>query len=87
MRTLRDLRHMGSVLWVTFQLPDSHFTGGGVSAGAPFAGVEEEVEGWRSVRGVWEARGGVPCTVAMVRVTTERMRSRLGWTVSERARA
>lgn len=47
-RTLRDFFHMGSVLCVTFQLPDSQDRGGGVRAAGLGDGVEV-VEGWRRV--------------------------------------
>ena len=58
MRTLRDLRHMGRVLWVTFQEPWSQERVGGgiVEEGV----VEVEVVGWR------REMGGGEVVVAMV---------------------
>ena len=58
MRTLRDLRHMGRVLWVTFQEPWSQErVGGGI--GGVGEGVLEGV-GWR------REMGGGEVVVAMV---------------------
>ena len=74
MRTLRDLRHMGRVLWVTFQEPRSQERVGGVTAEG--VGEEEalEVVGWRREMG-----GGVVVVAAMVvALVVEMGRARCG---------
>lgn len=66
MTTLRFFFHIGSVEWVTFQGPESHWRVGGAIDGAGV--VEGREEGVRRVSGVvdaivwrYEADGGICC--------------------------